>query len=293
MRTRLTVARRDHAEKEEAGYDYYPDRRHLSEEFDKLWTAQSHYAPDILTDELRDEIGLIIFHQRPLKTPEVGLCLFTDQRRIPSARPLNQRRILLETVNALRIAALGEPKRSLTHDERDKILFALDNKKPAKKALKSPSNGPSITLKSLGREIKLRPGQSFTLETANRDAIACDPVRASLSHPNRMGGVWTTLDWVAQMKIVRRIRNVQSENCFEVFVHWLIKTYNLSEANAFETARSPLPEGYGRLGLSATMRILVALEADVIPYSAAVAACGWHHSDNRTGEVLKELPDYC
>ncbi|KKL28677.1 hypothetical protein LCGC14_2372740, partial [marine sediment metagenome] len=37
VRTRLSVARRDHAEKEEAGCDFYPDRRHLSEEFDRLW----------------------------------------------------------------------------------------------------------------------------------------------------------------------------------------------------------------------------------------------------------------
>ncbi len=83
VRTRLTVARRDHAEKEEAGYDFYPDRHHLSDEFDLLWKVQEQHHPDALTDDLRDEIKLIIFHQRPLKAPEVGLCLFTDERRIP------------------------------------------------------------------------------------------------------------------------------------------------------------------------------------------------------------------
>ncbi|MEP3296048.1 MAG: hypothetical protein ABJO27_06140 [Pseudoruegeria sp.] len=45
----------------------------------------------------------------------------------------------------------------------------------------------SLKLKALGKVIKLRPDQSFTLETANRDAIACDPVCASLSHPDRFG----------------------------------------------------------------------------------------------------------
>src|SRR6056297_3459785 len=93
VRTRLSVAARNDGEKEEAGYDFYPDRRHLSEEFEKLWAAQAAFHPDILADELRDEIALIIFHQRPLKAPEVGLCLFTDEKRIPSAHPLNQRRI--------------------------------------------------------------------------------------------------------------------------------------------------------------------------------------------------------
>ena len=281
VRTRLSVARRDNAEKEEAGYDFYPDRRHLSEEFDKLWAAQSQHCPDVLTDDLRDEIGVIIFHQRPLKTPEVGLCLFTDENRIPSAHPLNQRRILIETVNALRIAARGEPSRPLTRDERDRIVHALDNKNHTKSLA-----GMTMKLKALGKVIKLRPEQSFTLETANRDAIKCDPVRASLSHPDRFGPRWSTLDAETQWEVVRRIREVQSDAEFAELVGWLIAEKGLDRDHAKATANAPLPEGYGRLGLTATTQILQALKADAVPYSDAVAACGWHHSDGRTGEVL-------
>ena len=287
VRTRLTVARRDHAEKEEPGYDYYPDRRHLSDEFDKLWAAQSHYYPDILTNELRDEIGLIIFHQRPLKTPEVGLCLFTDERRIPSAHPRNQRRILFETVNALRITALGEPKRNLTREERDHIVHALDNKAHTKSLA-----GMAIKLKALGKLIKLRPDQTFSLETANRDAIACDPVRSSLSHPDRFGTRWSTLHQDTQWDVIQRIRAVQSDTEFQALVDYFMAEHGLDRDHAEGVANAPLPEGYGRLGPSATTRILAALEAEVIPYSGAVAACGWHHSDGSSGEVLDALPYY-
>lgn len=294
VRTRLTVARRDNAEKEEAGYDFYPDRKHLSEEFDKLWAAQAHHAPDVLTDDLRDEIATIIFHQRPLKTPEVGLCLFTGQhgaperdKRIPSAHPLNQRRILMETVNNLKVAARGEPSRPLTREERDLIVHALDNKKHTKSL-----SGMTMKLKALGKLIKLRPAQSFTLETANRDAMACDPVRASLSHPDRFGVRWSTLDWDSQWDVVQRIRAVQSDAEHADLVGWLVEVHCLDRDHAEETAKAPLPEGYGRLGLTATTRILAALESDVLTYSAAVAACGWHHSDGRTGEVLENLPYY-
>ena len=287
VRTRLSVARRDNSEREETGYDFYPDRRHLSEEFDKLWEAQARHNPDILTDDLRGEIALIIFHQRPLKAPEVGRCLFTDEERIPSAHPLNQRRILLETVNSLKVAARGEPARGLTREERNQVVHALDNKKHTKKL-----SGMSMKLKALGNVIKLRPEQSFTLETANRDSIACDPVRASLLHPDRFGARWSTLDTDAQWDVVQRIRAVQSDTEHAELVDWLIASYALNRDHAEATANAPLPEGYGRLGLTATSRILVALEADVIPYSAAVAACGWHHSDGRTGEVLTELPYY-
>ncbi|WP_371229871.1 type II CRISPR RNA-guided endonuclease Cas9 [Roseovarius sp. 2305UL8-3] len=287
VRTRLSVARRDNAEKAEAGYDFYPDRRHLSDEFDLLWAAQASHHPDVLTDDLRDEIALIIFHQRPLKSPKVGMCLFTDETRIPSAHPLNQRRILLETVNALRITARGEPARGLTREERDQIIHALDNKKHTKSM-----SGMSMKLKALGKVIKLRPEQSFTLETANRDSIACDPVRANLSHPARFGPRWSQVDADGQWDVIQRIRAVQSEAEHNAFVVWLMDTHALDREHAEGVAHAPLPEGYGRLGLTATMRILEKLEADVIPYSAAVAVCGWHHSDGRTGEVLTELPYY-
>ncbi len=287
VRTRLSIAARDNSDKAESGYDFYPDRRHLSEEFEKLWSAQVAHHPDTLTNDLRDEIRVIIFHQRPLKTPAVGMCLFTDEKRIPSAHPLNQRRILLETVNALRIAERGAPARGLTHEERDQIVHALDNKNHTKSLA-----GMALKLKALGKVIGLRSEQSFTLETANRDAIACDPVRASLSHPDRFGPRWSALDSDAQWDVVQRIRAVQSDAEHLELVQWLETTHGLDQVHAESAASKPLPEGYGRLGLTATKRILAALKADVIPYSAAVAACGWHHSDGRTGEVLDELPYY-
>lgn len=287
VRTRLTLARRDNAEKEETGYDFYPDRRHLSEEFDKLWAAQARHAPDVLTEDLRDEIATIIFHQRPLKSPEVGLCLFTDERRIPSAHPLNQRRILLETVNNLKVAALGKRARTLSREERDQIVHALDNKKHTKYL-----SGMTMKLKALGKVIKLGPKQSFTLETDNRDAIACDPVRASLSRPDRFGACWSTLDWERQWDVVQRIRAVQSDSEHADLVRWLMEVHGLDGDHAEETAKAPLPEGYGRLGLTATTRILAALVSDVLPYSAAVAACGWHHSDGGPEKGSENLPYY-
>jgi CRISPR-associated endonuclease Csn1 len=230
---------------------------------------------------------MVIFHQRPLKAPKVGLCLFTDERRIPSAHPLNQRRILFETVNALRVAALGEPARDLALEERNKIIHALDNKVHTKSL-----SGMALKLKALGKEIKLRPEQSFTLETTNRDSIACDPVRASLSHPDRFGPRWSTLDAAAQLDVVQRIRAVQSEAEHDALVAWLMATHGLCRDHAEGVAYAPLPEGYGRLGLTATKRILAALEAEVIPYSFAVLKCGWHHSYEKTGETLTKLPYY-
>jgi CRISPR-associated endonuclease Csn1 len=289
VRTRLSVAARGGPDaKEEAGYDFYPDRRHLEEEFHTLWEAQAACHPDRLTDDLRDQVFEKIFYQRPLKEPKVGLCLFSGHHgvpqrepRLPKAHPLAQRRVLYETVNQLRVTADGRETRRLTLDERDAIIHALDNKK-ATKSLSSMK----MTLPALAKVLKLRDGERFTLETGVRDAIACDPVRASLAHPDRFGPRWSTLDWEAQWEIISRIRAVQSEDEHKALVDWLAETHYLDDVHAQATANAPLPEGYGRLGFAATRNILDHLKSEVITYSEAVAACGWHHSDQRTGEVF-------
>lgn len=287
VRTRLTVAQRGGSEKPEPGYDFHADRRHLEEEFHKLWEAQTKHHPDILTDELRETLFETIFYQRPLKTPEVGLCLFTDERRLPKAHPLTQRRVLYETVNNLRVTRDGRSRRKLSLDERDQIIKLIDNKKPTKSL-----SSMNVKLPALAKNLKLAPGERFTLETANRDAIACDPVRASLSHPDRFGPRWSTLAAEAQWEIIRRIQFVESEAQNAALVEWLMKAHGLTRDAAIHTTNAPVPEGHARLGEAATRRILEALKSDVLTYDQAVAACGWHHSNHRTGEVLEQLPYY-
>lgn len=286
VRTRLTLARRD-GEKAEEGYDFYPDRRHLEEEFDKLWAAQAPHHEGALTGALRQALFETIFHQRPLKTPKVGKCLFTDEERAPNAHPATQRRILFETVNSLRVTADGRTRRKLSREERDAVIHALDNRKQTKSLA-----GMNITLKTLTKTLKLPDGQRFTLETAARDAIACDRVRAAMTAPGRMGGRWSTLDMAAQAEVVTRIRTVQSDEEFAKLVDWLTLVHGLDEDAARATANAPLPDGFARLGEMATKRILAELEADVVTYNEAAARCGWRHSDGRTGECLDKLPYY-
>jgi CRISPR-associated endonuclease Csn1 len=287
VRTRLSVAARGgHDAKEEAGYDFYPDRRHLEEEFHALWAVQAtHHAT--LTEDLRDLVFEKIFYQRPLKEPKIGLCLFTAEERIAKAHPLTQRRVLFETVNQLRVTADGRSTRPLTLEERDKIIQALDNKKPTKSA-----SSMNMTLKALAKLLKLQDGERFTLETGVRENIACDPVRACIVHPERFGPKWSTLGWEAQWEVISRIRKIQSETEFTELTNWLMHTHGLDAEHAKDVGNAPLPEGYGRLGFSATEKILEHLKAKVCTYSEAVAKCGWHHSDQRTGECLDVLPYY-
>jgi CRISPR-associated endonuclease Csn1 len=150
----------------------------------------------------------------------------------------------------------------------------------------------SMKLTALAKILKLRSGERFTLDSGVRDAIACDPVRASLSHPDRFGPRWSSLSWEAQWNVIGQIRAVQSDGDHEALVSWLVDAHQLDKDRAVAVANAPLPEGYGRLGLTATQRVLDQLHGDVLTYSEAVAACGWHHSDHRTGECFDRLPYY-
>lgn len=85
---------------------------------------------------------------------------------------------------------------------------------------------------------------------------------------------------------------MQSDDDFASLVAWLGATHNLSEDHAKRVANLHLPEGYGRLGLTATEAILCNLKAEVCTYSQAVERWGNHHSNQRTGECLEALPYY-
>ncbi|MGB3540763.1 MAG: type II CRISPR RNA-guided endonuclease Cas9, partial [Mesorhizobium sp.] len=90
------------------GYDFYPDRQMLEDEFRLIWERQAPRHPAALTPENEKRLFEIIFHQRPLKEPKIGTCtLVPGEPRLPKAHPLFQRRRLLEEINALRIVMVG------------------------------------------------------------------------------------------------------------------------------------------------------------------------------------------
>lgn len=102
IRTRLGTVTNAEG-KESQGYNFYSTRSLFEQEFSELWDKQAEFYPAILTDELRDRIWQIIFFQRPLVPPKIGLCLFEDEKRLPKAHPVFQELRLYQTINALRI----------------------------------------------------------------------------------------------------------------------------------------------------------------------------------------------
>ncbi len=264
-------------------YDFYPQRRHVEYEFGRIWDAQAAHHPALLTDAAREALSRILFFQRPLKAQQVGLCAFVGWQGVPDgdlrlhkAHPLFQERRLYEEVNHLEITTPGAPNRKLTLDERDRLILKLRGKK-------------AVSFDSLAKLLKLEPGQSFNKASETRTQLAGNEVYATLADEKRFGKRWNHFDTDRQWAIIERLIEEENPDILNAF---LMDECGLDTDHAATTARASLPEGHGRLGATATARILEELKKEVISYDIAVQRCGWHHSDDRTGEILPQLPYY-
>lgn len=265
------------------GYDFYPERRHIEAEFDAIWDAQVPHHTSLLTEAARENLKRILFFQRPLKEQEVGVCTFiTAERRLPKAHPLFQARRLYEEVNQLEVTTPGAPARKLTKEERDRLILKLQGVKAA-------------SFDSLARLLKLEPGQSFNKASETRTQLAGDEVFAVMSDKKRFGSRWAQIPAEQQWEILQRLQDEEDPEALKLF---FVDTAGLTEEQADATARAPLPEGFGRLGPTATRLILEEHQAAVITYDEAVRRVAQkdprfrHHSDFRTGECLDRLPYY-
>ena len=273
VRTRL----RDDGE----GYDFYPSRALLEEEYDAIVEGQAGFHPDLLTEEVRQTLFEVIFRQRPLKTPKVGLCTLlyeTGETRLPKAHPLFQRRRMLEEVNALRIVRAGERAEALAKDRRDAVLLKLKDKK-------------AVAFETLRTKVlKLDADTRFNKESENRKELKGDEVSAVMGDKKRFGPRWALLSVEAQWEVVHRVMQAESEADEQALEAWLHAEHRLTPEQARAVSDAPLPEGHGRFGQTATRELIEALQAEVIVYSEAIAQLGYHHSD--TGEYFDELPYY-
>jgi CRISPR-associated endonuclease Csn1 len=262
---------------ENQAYDFYPQRRHVEYEFGRIWEEQAGHHPDLLTETARAALYRILFFQRPLKAQPVGLCAFVEgEPRLAKAHPLFQQSRLYEEVNQLEVTTPGEANRKLTLDERDLLVRRLGQSK-------------TVSFDSLARTLKLDSGQSFNKASATRTQLLGDEVRAVMIDKKRFGPAWEHLDIDRQWLIANTLLEEEDPDRLHAF---LTGECGLDEARAVAVAKTGLPEGHGCLGRTATALILAELKKEVVTYAEAVKRCGWHHSDQRTGEVLPQLPYY-
>lgn len=297
---RSVRARMDGAGRE-ASYPFYPARRMLEVEFDRLWTAQAAHHPTLLTEAARAEIRHVIFFQRPLKDPPVGKCgLRPEEERAPRALPSAQRLRLYQELANLRVIAEDRSERPLSVAERDRVVATLLGR-PAKRSRKPPRIPRTLTFEKIRGLLELPPGTLFSLQSERRPELVGDEtgVRLSKALPD-----WPSRPLAEQDAIVEALWAGKEE---EATVAALRAGWGFDAETATALAGVTLPDFHMRYGRTAIRDLLRVLEAETrtdpdgrvrpIRIDEAVTAYrgGRNHSDvgrAKDDPLLPELPYY-
>ena len=122
-------------EKGEAPRGRHTSRQMYMDEFEKIWSKQASYSPDVWTDGLKKKVYDAIFYQRPLKPQDhlIGKCdLEPDEKRCHRASWYAQQFRLLQEVNNLRVLSRRYGEVGLVEEERNKLIEELMKKREIK-----------------------------------------------------------------------------------------------------------------------------------------------------------------
>lgn len=280
VRKRDAIRIRLDGEGANARYDFYPLRQMIEYEFDLLWARQKTFHADFPDDAVYAQIRHAMFHQRGLKPVNVGRCsYFPEEKRLARAHPLTQERIIYETLNKIRIEFEGGEERCLKIGERDKLALLL-------------STGKDLNWMQIRRQLKLPSTAKINLEEGGEKKISgnvLSKVLVGVKKPGPLKDIWSTLELDRQIAIVDKLLHTEET---DKLIQWLVSDLNLTVDAARNAAAVRLPQGYGSVGKTATVKLLDGLKRSVMVYSEAASAAGLHHSDRRDGEVFDNLPPY-
>ena len=279
-----TVRVRMNGEGAKAAYDFYPVRDLLEDEFKTIWSHQADHHPDLLTDEARDQIFQAMFFQRPLKAQIVGRCTFNPtETRLAVAQPLAQAFRIYQELANLKVEEPGQTARKLTLAERDILAEVL-------------LAGDDLTFPKMRKLLKLAGKSAINLEEGGRDRLKGDATVARLSgKKGALSRLWPNLSENVRAELVTRQLD---EPDAEVLKVWLIGTLGATAEEASAVAGFRPPDGHLRVGPTAAAAVVDQLKTGdpangiTIPYSEACSRAGFHHSDERDGEIFDRLPDY-
>lgn len=164
--------------------------RHISramvvDEFDRLWSTQAAYHPDLLTHALKDAIRGILLYQRPIfwRLQTVGQCwLEPDEPVCPIGSWVGQQFRMLQHVNNIRVRFSGQPPRPLDSEERKILLNKLHRQADM------TFGGVRTVLKKPWKQRGLDQKPEISLESGGETRLLGNAVEAQLA--DVFGDAW-------------------------------------------------------------------------------------------------------
>jgi len=225
----------------------WTSRKMYQDEFEAIWERQSQFYPSILTEELRKQLEQAIFYQRPLKSQKgrIGECEFERGcRRAPKASLEFQRFCMLQNVNNLELISTEDGQvRSLTHEERQKLVAELETKK-------------EITFDRARKVLGLSKGShTFKLEQGGEKKLMGNKTAAALAKV--FGARWGKLSEADRQAVFEDVWSIRKDEALKARA---IRVWGLDEQAAEKLLRVQLEEGYCSLSRKALRKILPELE---------------------------------
>lgn len=223
-------------------------RSMYEQEFERVWSAQQHHHPDILTDTLKTQIHRIIFFQRPLLPPSpgvVGRCELEPRLpRCPRADRRAQRFRMYQQVNNLRVLdTASNIERPLTNDERSTLLAYLCRAK-------------SRTFDQIRRRLfEQHASVRFNLERGGRTKLEGMPTDAVVAHKSRFGPGWHDLPEGIKDRIVSAAIDDDEDR-----LRYLLGEVGAAPDLAETLLEVPFESGYSSYSLHAIKRLLPHVE---------------------------------
>jgi CRISPR-associated endonuclease Csn1 len=239
----------------------YTLRGMYEEEFEKLWSAQARFRPDLLTGELKEKLHRAIFFQRPLRyNPNViGDCeLEPGEKRCPHAHWMGQQFRMVQEINLLRFIDANGEERALNERERGILIESLGPK----------GNMPFVQIREL---LGLTEKCTFNLEErSKRKHLNGNSIEAAL-RKKPLGKWYEDLPPQKRRAVYDALAEIEDE---EQLLNLAVKDWGLDPEQAKHLLKVPCPVGYFRVSLKAIDKLMPFLLAGSI-YSDAKENAGY------------------
>ena len=284
-------------------------RQMLVDEFDAIWTSQSQYHPDLLTDKLRygscgrqkqphkptrrphaqshlEAFGLegMIFFQRPMYWPRsiVGACeLEPKHKRCPRADRRAQCFRMFQELNNLRYI---DPDTGEEHALLDEQRALLVDKLATRK---------EMTFEQIKKALGFLDTVRFNLEEGKRPKLQGMVSDHALASKKGIGTAWHSLPEEAKNNIV----NILALSTDDDETHeQLVGDCGLTSEQADGALTIDLPAGYVMFSLKAIEKLLPYLKQGMRLMAndatdSAMHAAGYLRPDELQRRLFDQLPD--
>lgn len=258
-------------------YELYVDRDMVAEEFDAIMVVQTGFYPELLSQNVIDDLRDTLLFQRSLRPVEPGWCsLVSGERRAPLALPIVQQFRMLQELNNLRVVGDDFVERSLTIPERDALFNELEVSE-------------KLTFAKIRKAIGCARHERFNLEIGGRKHLSGNATAYAISDDTCLGKLWFQFDLAEQNALVREILEAHDD---DILVALLQTNYGFSDHQSRALAGLKLQDGFGNLSIVALEKIVPFLRRSVLTYDKAAEAAGFDHSAYGYEEILDRLPYY-